>query len=256
MSIKRIIPCLDMKNGRVVKGVNFVNISDAGDPVEFAKKYEAEGADELVFLDITATEENRKTMVDVVRRTAAAISIPLGVGGGIASLDDFQAVFDAGASKVAINSAAVRTPDLINQAAERFGKEKLVVCVDPRKIQKDGKDFWEVIISGGKVGTGLDAVEWSKEVEKRGAGEIVLTSMDGDGTKKGYDLEITRKVAEAVSIPVVASGGAGSPADMADGILIGKADGVLAASIFHFGEYTIAQVKNYFREKGIEVSEK
>ena len=253
MSYKRIIPCLDMRDGRVVKGVNFVNIIDAGDPVEFAQRYEQEGADELVLLDITATEQRRKTLVEVVRKVASAITIPLGIGGGIASLEDFETIFDAGAAKVAMNSAAVRQPELLQAASEKFGREKIVACVDPKKVQKNGCDFWEVFISGGKVGTGLDAVEWSKEVERLGAGEIVLTSMDGDGTKKGYDLEITRAVAEAVAIPVVASGGAGSLQDLADGILIGKADGVLAASIFHFGEVTIPQVKAFFREKGIEV---
>ena len=253
MSYKRVIPCLDTLEGRVVKGVNFVNIIDAGDPVEFAQRYEQDGADELVLLDITATEEGRKTRVELVRKVASAITIPLAIGGGIASLEDFEAIFNAGAAKVAMNSAAVRQPELLQAASEKFGREKIVACVDPKKVQKDGHDFWEVFISGGKVGTGLDAVEWSKEVERLGAGEIVLTSMDGDGTKNGYDLAITRAVAEAVSIPVVASGGAGSLQDLADGILIGKADGVLAASIFHFGELTIPQVKTFFMEKGIEV---
>jgi cyclase len=254
MSYVKIIPCLDTRNGRVVKGVNFVNIIDVGDPVEFAKRYEQEGADELVLLDITATEEARKTRVDVVRKTAAAISIPLAIGGGIASLEDFETIFDAGASKVAMNSALVRQPELLQAAAEKYGREKIVACVDPKKVQKEGRDFWEVFISGGKVGTGLDAVAWSKEVERLGAGEIVLTSMDGDGTKKGYDLEITRAVAEAVAIPVVASGGAGSLQDLADGVLTGKAAGILVASILHFGEVTIPQIKAFLREKGIEVS--
>jgi cyclase len=244
-----------MRNGRVVKGVNFINIVDAGDPVEFARRYEHDGADELVLLDITATEEHRKTMVDVVRRTASAIGIPLGIGGGVASMEDFEAVFNAGAAKVAMNSAAVRNPELLREASKKYGRDRIVACVDPKKVKKDGRDFWEVFISGGKVGTGLDAVEWSREVERLGAGEIVLTSMDGDGTKKGYDLEITRAVAEAVSIPVIASGGAGSLQDMADGILIGKADGVLAASIFHFGEVTVSQVKAFLKSKEIEVSE-
>ena len=253
MSYKRIIPCLDTRNGRVVKGVNFVNIIDAGDPVELAQRYEQEGADELVLLDITATEEERKTLVEVVRKTAAAITIPLAIGGGIASIEDFETIFEAGAAKVAMNSAAVRKPELLQAASEKFGREKVVACVDPKKVQKNGADFWEVFISGGKIATGLDAVAWSKEVERLGAGEIVLTSMDGDGTKKGYDLDITRAVAEAVSIPVIASGGAGSLQDLADGILIGKADGVLAASIFHFGEVTIPQVKQFLKEKGIEV---
>ena len=253
MSYKRVIPCLDMRDGRVVKGVNFVNIIDAGDPVEFARRYEQDGADELVLLDITATEEGRKTRVEIVRKVTSAISIPLAIGGGIASLEDFETLFDAGVAKVAMNSAAVRQPELLQAASEKFGREKIVACIDPKKVQKDGHDFWEVFISGGKVDTGLDAVAWSKEVERFGAGEIVLTSMDGDGTKNGYDLVITRAVAEAVSIPVVASGGAGSLQDLADGILIGKADGVLAASIFHFGELTIPQVKAFFREKGIEV---
>jgi cyclase len=253
MSYKRVIPCLDMRDGRVVKGVNFVNIIDAGDPVEFAQRYEQDGADELVMLDITATEEGRKNRVEIVGKVASAITIPLAIGGGIASLEDFEAVFNAGAAKVAMNSAAVRQPELLQAASEKFGREKIVACVDPKKVQKDGRDFWEVFISGGKVGTGLDTVAWSKEVERLGAGEIVLTSMDGDGTKKGYDLAITRAVAEAVVVPVVASGGAGSLQDLADGILLGKADGVLAASIFHFGELTIPQVKAFFREKGIEV---
>ncbi len=255
MSYKRIIPCLDMRNGRVVKGVNFVNIIDAGDPVELARRYEQDGADELVLLDITATEEGRKTMAEVVRKTASAITIPLCIGGGIASLEDFETIFDAGAAKIAMNSAAVRKPELLQAASEKFGRGKIVACVDPKKVQKDGRDFWEVFISGGKVATGLDAVAWSKEVERLGAGEIVLTSMDGDGTKKGYDLIITRAVAEAVSIPVVASGGAGSLEDLADAILIGKADGVLAASIFHFGELTVPQVKAYLKSRGIEVRE-
>ena len=253
MRYKRVIPCLDTRDGRVVKGVNFVNIVDAGDPVELAQRYEQDGADELVLLDITATEEGRKTRVEIVRKVASAISIPLAIGGGISSLEDFEAIFDAGAAKVAMNSAAVRQPELLQAASERFGREKIVACVDPKKLQKDGHDFWEVFIGGGKVGTGLDAVAWSKEMERLGAGEIVLTSMDGDGTKKGYDLVITRAVAEAVLIPVVASGGAGSLQDLADGILIGKADSVLAASILHFGEVTIPQVKAYLKEKGIGV---
>ena len=253
MGYKRVIPCLDTLDGRVVKGVNFVNIVDAGDPVEFAQRYEQDGADELVLLDITATEEGRKTRVELVRKVASAITIPLAIGGGIASLEDFETIFDAGATKVAMNSAAVRQPELLQAASEKFGREKVVACVDPKKVQKDGRDFWEVFISGGKVGTGLDAVAWSKEVERLGAGEIVLTSMDGDGTKNGYDLVITRAVAEAVTIPVIASGGAGSLQDLADGILTGKADGVLAASIFHFGELTVSQVKSFFKENGIEV---
>lgn len=253
MLAKRIIPCLDVKNGRVVKGTNFVNLRDAGDPVAIAERYEQEGADELVFLDITASYEKRNIILDVVRRTADVVFMPLTVGGGIRTLDDIRNLLNAGADKVSINSAAVRTPDLINEAASRFGSQCITVNIDPKRVIRDGKEFWEVHVNGGRVGTGLEAVAWAREVVSRGAGEIVLTSMDADGTKDGYDLEITRAVVDAVSVPVVASGGAGCPQHLIDAVLRGKADAVLAASIFHFGEYTIAQVRELMRKSGIAV---
>ncbi|WP_460165508.1 imidazole glycerol phosphate synthase subunit HisF [Thermostilla marina] len=253
MLAKRIIPCLDVDRGRVVKGTNFVNLRDAGDPVEIAARYEAEGADELVFLDITASHEGRDIILDVVRRTAEVVFMPLTVGGGIRTLDDIRNLLNAGCDKVSINSAACRDPELVRKAARRFGSQCIVVNIDPKRVIRDGKEFWEVHINGGRVGTGLEAVEWAREVERLGAGEIVLTSMDADGTKNGYDLEITAAVTDAVRIPVVASGGAGCPEHMADAILKGGADAVLAASIFHFGEYTIAETKEYLRSRGIPV---
>jgi imidazole glycerol-phosphate synthase subunit HisF len=250
MLAKRIIPCLDVKDGRVVKGINFVNLRDAGDPVEVAARYEAEGADELVFLDITASHEGRDIMLDVVRRTAEQVFMPLTVGGGIRTLEDIRALLNAGSDKVSINSAAVKNPQFVAEAARRFGSQCIVVNIDPKRV---ARNWFEVHINGGRVPTGLEAVAWARRVEELGAGEIVLTSMDCDGTKDGYDLEITRAVSEAVSIPVVASGGAGRPEHLADAILIGKADAALAASIFHFGEYTIAETKRIMAGRGIPV---
>lgn len=253
MLAKRIIPCLDVNRGRVVKGTKFLNLQDAGDPVEIARRYEAEGADELVFLDITASHEQRDIILDVVRRTADVVFMPLTVGGGIRNLEDIRNLLQAGCDKVSINSAACRDPELIFRAARRFGSQCIVVNIDPKRVMRDGKEFWEVHINGGRIGTGLEAVAWAREVERLGAGEIVLTSMDADGTRDGYDLEITRAVAEAVAIPVVASGGAGCPQHMADAILLAGADAVLAAGIFHFGDYTIREVKEYLASRGIPV---
>jgi cyclase len=253
MLAKRVIPCLDVDRGRVVKGTNFLQLRDAGDPVEVAARYEAEGADELVFLDITASHEGRAIMLDVVRRTAEVIFMPLTVGGGIRTVDDIRQLLSAGSDKVSINSAAPKNPEFVREAARRFGSQCIVVNIDPRRVQKDGREFWEVHINGGRLGTGLEAVAWAREVERLGAGEIVLTSMDADGTKNGYDLEITRAVSEAVSIPVVASGGAGHPEHLADAITIGKADAALAASIFHYGEYTIEETKKVMAARGIHV---
>jgi imidazole glycerol-phosphate synthase subunit HisF len=250
MLAKRVIPCLDVDRGRVVKGTNFVNLRDAGDPVEVAARYEAEGADELVFLDITASHEGRDIMLDVVRRTAEQVFMPLTVGGGIRTLEDIRALLNAGSDKVSINSAAVKNPQFVAEAARRFGSQCIVVNIDPKRV---ARNWFEVHINGGRVPTGLEAVAWARRVEELGAGEIVLTSMDCDGTKDGYDLEITRAVSEAVSIPVVASGGAGRPEHLADAILIGKADAALAASIFHFGEYTIAETKRIMAGRGIPV---
>jgi imidazole glycerol-phosphate synthase subunit HisF len=253
MLAKRVIPCLDVNRGRGVKGTNFLNLRDAGDPVEVAARYEQEGADELVFLDITASHEGRDIILDVVSRTAEVIFMPLTVGGGIRDLDDIRALLNAGSDKVSINSAACRQPDFVARAARRFGSQCIVVNIDPKRVMKDGREFWEVHINGGRVPTGLEAVAWAREVERLGAGEIVLTSMDADGTKEGYDLEITRAVTEAVSIPVVASGGAGRPEHLADAILVGGADAALAASIFHYGEYTIHQTKQIMRDRGVPV---
>jgi len=253
MLAKRVIPCLDVDRGRVVKGTNFVNLRDAGDPVEVAARYEQEGADELVFLDITASHEGRQIILDVVRRTAEVVFMPLTVGGGIRTLDDIRALLNAGSDKVSINSAACRNPDFVRQAARRFGSQCIVVNIDPKRVRRNGREFWEVHIDGGRVGTGLEAVVWAREVERLGAGEIVLTSMDADGTKDGYDLEMTAAVSRAVSIPVVASGGAGRPEHLADAILLGGADAALAASIFHYGEYTIRQTKQIMRDRGIPV---
>ncbi len=277
MLAARVIPCLDVDRGRVVKGTNFVNLRDAGDPVDVAKRYEAEGADELVFLDITASHESRDITAEMVRHVAEECFMPFTVGGGIRTLDDVRRLIQAGAEKVSINSAAVRTPELITEVSRAFGSCATVVNIDPKRRRNgDGgmgndapaalseppgvsrgseqpDDFWEVYISGGRTPTGLEAVAWAQEVERLGAGEIVLTCMDADGTKDGYDLEITRAVAEAVSIPVVASGGAGKPEHLADAILEGKASAALAASIFHFGEYTIAETKRLMADRGVPV---
>ncbi|GIW78216.1 MAG: imidazole glycerol phosphate synthase subunit HisF [Gemmatales bacterium] len=253
MLTKRIIPCLDVKAGRVVKGVNFVNLRDAGDPVEVAKRYEEDGADELVFLDITASHEGRQIMLEVVRRVSEEIFMPFTVGGGIRTLEDATRLIQAGAEKVSINSAAVKTPELITRVAEKFGRCATVVNIDPRRVQRDGKEIWEVHINGGRVPTGLEAVAWARQVEQLGAGEIVLTSMDADGTKTGYDLPMTRAVSEAVHIPVVASGGAGSPEHLYDALTTGKADAALAASIFHYNEYGIRATKSYLFQRGVPV---
>ena len=253
MLAKRIIPCLDVEKGRVVKGVNFLNLRDAGDPVEIARRYDAEGADELVFLDITASHEARDIILDIVRRTAEEIYMPLTVGGGVRTIQDFRNLLNAGADKVGINSSAVRTPELISAASKRFGAQCVVVAIDPKRIVKDGREVWEVHINGGRVPTGLEAVAWAKKVESLGAGEILLTVMDADGTLAGYDIEITRAVAEAVSIPVIASGGAGSAEHLYQALTEGKADAALAASIFHFGAYSIAQAKQYLAERGVPV---
>jgi cyclase len=253
MLAKRIIPCLDVDKGRVVKGVNFLNLRDAGDPVQVARRYEAEGADELVFLDITASHEQRETIVDVVRETAEQVFMPLTVGGGIRTIEDCRRMLNAGADKVSVNSAAVRDPDFITAASRRFGAQCIVVAVDPKRIHRDGREVWEVHINGGRVPTGLEAVSWAREVERRGAGEILLTVMDADGTCSGYDVEITRAVAEAVSIPVIASGGAGSPEHIREILQDGRADAALAASIFHFGTYTIEETKTYLAAHGVQV---
>ena len=253
MLAKRVIPCLDVDRGRVVKGTNFLNLRDAGDPVQVAARYEQEGADELVFLDITASHEGRDIMLDVVRRTAEQVFMPLTVGGGIRTIEDIRALLNAGSDKVSINSAACKNPDFVREAARRFGSQCIVVNIDPKRVRKDGREVWEVHVNGGRLPTGLEAVAWAKQVEELGAGEIVLTSMDCDGTKDGYDLEVTAAVSEAVGIPVVASGGAGKPEHLADAILLGKADAALAASIFHFGEYTIQQTKQVMAGRGIPV---
>ncbi|MCA9223025.1 MAG: imidazole glycerol phosphate synthase subunit HisF [Pirellulaceae bacterium] len=253
MLAKRVIPCLDVDRGRVVKGTNFVNLRDAGDPVEVARRYEAEGADELVYLDITASHEARAIMIDVVRRTAEQVFMPLTVGGGIRTIEDIRTLLNAGSDKVSINSAACQNPEFVAEAARRFGSQCIVVNIDPKRIERDGREVWEVHINGGRKPTGLEAVSWAREVERLGAGEIVLTSMDCDGTKDGYDLEVTAAVSEAVSIPVVASGGAGRPEHLADAIQVGKADAALAASIFHFGEYSIRETKQVMFDRGIPV---
>lgn len=254
MLAKRIIPCLDVKAGRVVKGVNFVQLRDAGDPVEQGSAYDAAGADELVFLDITASYERRDILLDVVRRVADQVFIPFAVGGGVRTVDDFRAILLAGADKVAANTAAVEDPALVTAAAERFGSQCVVVAIDAKRqtAALDGPR-WEVYTHGGRTPSGRDAVEWAREVEALGAGEILLTSMDRDGTRNGYDLELTRAVADAVSIPVIASGGAGKIEHFAEGILDGHADAVLAASLFHFGELTIAQVKDFLSARGVAV---
>ena len=253
MLTRRIIPCLDVDRGRVVKGINFLNLQDAGDPVEVACRYEAEGADELVFLDISASHEGRNILLDVVRRVSEQIFMPFTVGGGIRTLEDASRLIQAGAEKISINSAAVRTPELITTLARKFGRCATVVNIDPRRVRKNGKEIWAVHVNGGRVPTGLQAVAWAKRVEELGAGEIVLTSMDGDGTKAGYDLPMTRAVAGAVRIPVVASGGAGCPEHLFQAFTVAGADAALAASIFHYNEFGIATTKNYLAQRGIPV---
>jgi len=254
MNVVRIIPCLDVKDGRVVKGINFVNLRDARDPVEAAEAYCREGADELVFLDIFATVESRKTRFEWVKKVCEVVTVPFAVGGGIASLEDMQALFDLGVSKVSINTAAVRNPDLIKASSNKFGKDRLVVAIDGRKNPPgSGRPRLEVVVKSGSEATGIDIVVWAKKVEKLGAGEILLTSKDADGTKEGYDLEMTKAVAAAVSIPVTASGGAGKLEHLYEAVTIGKAAAVLAASIFHFGEISISQAKSFLQKKGIPV---
>ncbi len=250
MYAKRIIPCLDVKNGRVVKGVSFVDLRDAGDPVECAAAYDRQGADELVLLDITATHEGRGTMIDIVERVAKTVFIPFTVGGGIRTAEDFKELLRAGADKISVNSAAVRNPELINEAAEKFGSQCVVCAIDAKRRENDG---WEVYLNGGRIPTGIDAVEWAKEAYSRGAGEILLTSMDCDGQKNGYDLELTHTVSTSVGIPVIASGGAGKKEHFYDAFTKGAADAVLAASLFHFNELPIPELKKYLREEGISV---
>jgi len=251
---KRIIPCLDVDNGRVVKGVQFVDIRDAGDPVEIAKRYDQEGADEITFLDITASSDNRETMVHVVEEVASQVFIPLTVGGGIRTVDDIRRMLNAGADKVGINTAAVFNPEFVREAAEKFGSQCIVVAIDAKCVSAEGESKrWEIFTHGGRKPTGIDAVEWAKKMVDYGAGEILLTSMDRDGTKIGFDLELTRAVSDAVSVPVIASGGVGELKHLAEGVTEGKADAVLAASIFHFGEFTIKEAKRAMAAQGVEV---
>jgi len=251
---KRIIPCLDVDNGRVVKGVKFVDIRDAGDPVEVARRYDLEGADEITFLDITATHDNRDTIVHVVEQVASEVFIPLTVGGGIRTLDDIRRMLNAGADKVGINSAAVFNPEFVREAAERFGSQCIVVAIDAKKVSQPGEaDRWEIFTHGGRKATGIEAIGWAKKMVDYGAGEILLTSMDRDGTREGFDLLLTRAISEAVTVPVIASGGVGNLDHLADGVIEGKADAVLAASIFHFAEYTIQQAKEHMASRGIEM---
>ncbi|MDT0618901.1 imidazole glycerol phosphate synthase subunit HisF [Salinisphaera sp. P385] len=249
---KRIIPCLDIDKGRVVKGVKFLEIRDAGDPVEIARRYDQQGADELVFLDITASHEARDTLIDVVERVAGAVFIPLTVGGGVKTLPDVRRLLQAGADKVSINTAAIARPEFVTEAADRFGQQCIVVAIDAKRVSKKKEEpRWEVFTHGGRKSTGLDAVEWAQRMVANGAGELLVTSMDADGTKTGFDLKLTRAISESVDVPVIASGGVGSLEHLHDGLEVGRADAVLAASIFHFGEYTIQQAKGYLAERGV-----
>ena len=252
---KRIIPCLDVDKGRVVKGVNFVGIRDAGDPVEIAKRYNEQGADEITFLDITATHEGRETTVHTVEQIAAEVFIPLTVGGGIREIKDIRAMLNAGADKVAINSAAISNPEFVREAAERFGSQCIVIAIDAKQVENaaDGGPRWEIFTHGGRKPTGINAVEWAVQMVANGAGEVLLTSMDGDGTKRGYDLALTRAIADAVPVPVIASGGVGTLDHLVAGVIDGGADAVLAASIFHFGEFTVPEAKAYMAARGIEM---
>ncbi len=250
MLTKRIIPCLDVCDGRVVKGVNFVNLRDEGDPVELASYYDREGADELVFLDITASYEKRNIMLDIVKETATQVFIPFTIGGGIRTIEDMRNILKSGADKISINTAAVKNPELITAGARKFGNQCIVVAIDAKKT---GKDNWEVYIKGGREAVGLDVIDWAQEVENLGAGEILLTSMDADGTKDGYDIELLRRVSSRLSIPVIASGGAGKPEHLKEALTAGKADAVLAASIFHEKEYTLREVKDYLADEGIPI---
>ncbi|MDB9414195.1 imidazole glycerol phosphate synthase subunit HisF [Microcystis aeruginosa] len=253
MLAKRILPCLDVNKGRVVKGVNFVNLQDAGDPVELARLYNQAGADELVFLDITATHEDRDTIIDVVYRTAEQVFIPLTVGGGIQSLENIKNLLRAGADKVSINSAAVRDPELLDRASDRFGKQCIVVAIDARRRKDEHNPGWEVYVRGGRENTGIDALLWAQEVEKRGAGELLVTSMDADGTQAGYDLALTKAIAERVEIPVIASGGAGNCQHIYEALTEGQAEAALLASLLHYGQLTIAEVKNYLQNHQVPV---
>ena len=251
---KRIIPCLDVDKGRVVKGVNFVDIRDAGDPVEVARRYNEQGADEITFLDITASHESRDTTYETVERMASEVFIPLTVGGGVRTVDDIRKLLNAGADKVAINTAAVFNPEFVREAAERFGSQCIVVAIDAKQVSTEGEDLrWEIFTHGGRKPTGLDAVEWARKMVEMGAGELLLTSMDRDGTKIGFDLDLTKAVSDAVVVPVIASGGVGELQHLADGVTKGAADAVLAASIFHFGEHTIPEAKAFMKAQGIEV---
>jgi len=251
---KRIIPCLDVENGRVVKGVQFVDIRDAGDPVEVSKRYNEQGADEITFLDITATHEGRDTTVHTVEKIASEVFIPLTVGGGIRTVDDIRTMLNAGADKVSINSAAIFNPDFVKEAADRFGSQCIVVAIDAKCVSAEGESKrWEIFTHGGRKPTGIDAVEWAKKMTAFGAGEILLTSMDQDGMKNGFDLNVTSAISEAVHVPVIASGGVGNLQHLVDGVKLGKADAVLAASIFHFGEYSVPEAKQYMRNQGVEV---
>ena len=250
---KRIIPCLDVDNGRVVKGVKFVDIRDAGDPVEVARRYDSEGADEITFLDITASSDDRETMVHVVEQVASEVFIPLTVGGGIRTLDDIRRMLNAGADKVAINTAAVFNPEFVKEATEHFGSQCIVVAIDAKQVADGENPRWEIFTHGGRKPTGIDAIEWAVKMEQYGAGELLLTSMDRDGTRDGFDLKLTRAICDAVSIPVIASGGVGGLQHLVDGITEGHADAVLAASIFHFGEFSMGEAKQYMQERGIEV---
>ncbi len=251
---KRIIPCLDVDNGRVVKGVKFVDIRDAGNPVEVARRYDKEGADEITFLDITASSDNRDTIVHVVEEVANEVFIPLTVGGGIREVDDVRRMLNAGADKVGINTAAVFNPDFVREASDKVGSQCIVVAIDAKKVSAEGESLrWEIFTHGGRKPTGLDAIEWAEKMAAYGAGEILLTSMDRDGTKVGFDLALTRAISEAVAVPVIASGGVGNLDHLADGVIEGKADAVLAASIFHFAEYTIGQAKQHMADRGIEM---
>ena len=253
MLARRIIPCLDVKDGRVVKGVNFLNLRDAGDPVELAASYDAMGADELVFLDITASHERRDVIVEIASRVAEQVFIPFTVGGGIRSVDDFRKILRAGADKVAVNTAAIERPEIMSEAAEQFGSQCVVVAIDPKRVGQysDGTPHWEVFVHGGRTPTGIDALEWAVRSEELGAGEILLTSMDRDGTQIGYDLELTRAIAERVNIPVIASGGAGTPQHCLEAVTVGKADAALIASMVHDGHYSIAEIKSYLSESGV-----
>ena len=253
MLAKRILPCLDVNAGRVVKGVNFVDLKDAGDPVELAKVYNDAGADELVFLDITATHEDRSTIIDVVYRTAEQVFIPLTVGGGIQSLENIKNLLRAGADKVSINSAAVRSPDFINRASDRFGKQCIVVAIDARRRKDSSHPGWDVYVRGGRENTGIDAIQWAKEVENRGAGELLVTSMDADGTQAGYDLELTSTIAQQVEIPVIASGGAGNSQHIYEALTEGKAEAALLASLLHYGQLTVVEVKTYLQQHQVPV---